>query len=663
MATMPKIELKITGPDGLSHDEILTQNNAILGSGPSATVRLADPKVSSAHFMLKVSETGDLTLLDLGSEAGTRVRGQTIKQPMALASGDIIQVGSTKVRVAFGDSDATDVVPVIRADDNSDEAKTQMEAAVPGAQEKIDTVRSRALQEAKEGAKESAKVPTPTPASASSREETRAEKPRAAAASPSKAPAAPSKPAAKKEGALSSFQGTTLALGPNGNRLLNEEFSPDEAPTDSDRALEVALLWGDTMIEVRTFKAGVPVKIGPGAGQDFQLYSEGLGEGFQLVSPTGAIVAPPGAKAVVYRDGKESPAHGEVTLGNSDRCLLTVDATNFIVRWIRPSKQFKSGFFDSMDFYFTKVLSVVFMLHLVVLIGFWITPLNNELLSEDLFKNPSAFAKLIIQPPKKEKQKKFELSGVAEGAKAKGKEGKFGKKEAKKEQADPSKKGSPIVNAHKREEDRTKIMKAGLLGALGGADGAASNIFGPGGLGTGINNALGGLKGGAGMGDAHGVGGLGSRGTGPGGGGTALGLGGLGNKGTGHGAGGNGLLDLGGRGKGDTRITPGRVNVQGSLSKEIIGKIIRKHWNEIKYCYETELNKNPNLYGKVAVAFTIDGTGAVGDANVSESTMGNTNVENCMTTRVRRWRFPEPKGGGQVFVTYPWVFKAAGGDE
>jgi TonB family protein len=651
MATMPKVELKITGPDGLAHDEILTQNNAILGSGPSATVRLADPKVSSAHFMLKVGETGDLTLLDLGSEAGTRLRGQAIKQPTALASGDIIQVGSTKVRVAFGDSDATDVVPVIR-DDTVEETRPPLEA---GAQEKIDTVRARAIQEAKEAKAQEA-------AAGSTREETRAEKPRAApASSPSKAPAA--KAPAKKEGALSTFQGTTLALGPNGNRLLNEEFSPDEAPTDSDRALEVALLWGDTMIEVRTFKAGVPVKIGPGPGKDFQLYSEGIGEGFELVSAAGVVYAPPGAKALVYRDGKETPGHGEVTLGNSDRCLLTVDATHFVVRWIRPSKQFKSGFFDSMDFYFTKVLSVVFMLHLVVLIGFWITPLNNELLSEDLFKNPSAFAKLIIQPPPKEKKKKFELSGVAEGAKAKGKEGKFGKKEAKKEQADPSKKGAPIVNAHKREEDRTKIMKAGLLGALGGADGAVSNIFGPGGLGTGINNALGGLKGGAGMGDAHGVGGLGSRGTGPGGGGTALGLGGLGNKGTGHGAGGNGLLDLGGRGKGDTRITPGRVNVQGSLSKDIIAKIIRKHWNEIKYCYETELNKNPNLYGKVAVAFTIDGTGAVGDANISESTMGNTNVENCMTVRVKRWRFPEPKGGGQVFVTYPWVFKAAGSDE
>ncbi|MGQ0507032.1 MAG: hypothetical protein ACT4TC_17125, partial [Myxococcaceae bacterium] len=103
--------------------------------------------------------------------------------------------------------------------------------------------------------------------------------------------------------------------------------------------------------------------------------------------------------------------------------------------------------------------------------------------------------KLLVKPERKIEIQKFkDLSGVAEGAKAKDKEGKFGKQEAKKDEADPSKKGSPVVDENKREQDRKKVMSAGLLGALGGASGAASNVFGPGGLGTGINNALGGLK-------------------------------------------------------------------------------------------------------------------------------------------------------------------------
>ena len=47
-------------------------------------------------------------------------------------------------------------------------------------------------------------------------------------------------------------------------------------------------------------------------------------------------------------------------------------------------------------------------------------------------------------------------------------------------------------------------MESGIFAALrGGKGGAASNVFGPGGLGTGINNALGGLRGTA-MGDAGG---------------------------------------------------------------------------------------------------------------------------------------------------------------
>jgi TonB family protein len=291
------------------------------------------------------------------------------------------------------------------------------------------------------------------------------------------------------------------------------------------------------------------------------------------------------------------------------------------------------------------------------------TPQVDGGMADDIFANPSKYVKFLVKPEKKIELKKFqELSGMAEGAKPKDDEGKFGKKDAKQEQADPSKKGSPVVDAQKREEDRKRVMSAGLLGALGGAAGAASNVFGPGGLGTGINTALGGLQGGAGMGDASGVGGMGSRGAGPGGGGTGLGLGGLGTKGGGRGRGGAGSIDLGGAGKEVTRVIPGKTTVVGGLDREQIDKVIRRHLNEIKFCYEQELKKQPDLGGKVAVMFTIDPTGAVSDSNVADSSLGNANTENCMLARIRRWKFPEPRGGGVVSVTYPWVFSATGTD-
>jgi TonB family protein len=105
---------------------------------------------------------------------------------------------------------------------------------------------------------------------------------------------------------------------------------------------------------------------------------------------------------------------------------------------------------------------------------------------------------------------------------------------------------------------------------------------------------------------------------------------------------------------------PGRTTVVGGLSREVINRVIQKHYNEIKYCYEKELSKDPNLYGKVTVLFLIEGTGRVGEALVQETSMASEPVESCMINHVRRWVFPAPQGGGTVQVTYPYVFKSSG---
>jgi hypothetical protein len=196
-------------------------------------------------------------------------------------------------------------------------------------------------------------------------------------------------------------------------------------------------------------------------------------------------------------------------------------------------------------------------------------------------------------------------------------------------------------------------LNAGLLGLLA-PQGGVSNVFGPGGLGTGINNAMGGLRGSE-MGDAGGAGGLGTRGTGASGGGNSLGIGGLGTHG-GRGTGGYGNIDLGGRGKGMTRIVPGRTIIQGSLTKEEIGRVIRRNLARFKYCYEKQLNANPNLQGKISVYFSIAPTGAVAQASVRETSMNDQNVESCVLTVMRSLKFPKPWGGGIAVVTYPFVF-------
>ncbi len=96
---------------------------------------------------------------------------------------------------------------------------------------------------------------------------------------------------------------------------------------------------------------------------------------------------------------------------------------------------------------------------------------------------------------------------------------------------------------------------------------------------------------------------------------------------------------------------------QGGLSKDVIAKVIRRHQNEIKFCYE---QKPQQLTGKVAVHFWIEADGLVKEAAVAETTLQNATVEQCMVGRIVKWRFPEPLGGGKVSVTFPWIFLPAG---
>ena len=98
----------------------------------------------------------------------------------------------------------------------------------------------------------------------------------------------------------------------------------------------------------------------------------------------------------------------------------------------------------------------------------------------------------------------------------------------------------------------------------------------------------------------------------------------------------------------------------GSLDKELIRRVIQQHRSQIRYCYESELVRNPKLGGKVAVKFVITADGSVSSAITAQTTMNDAKVESCINARVKSWQFPKPKGGGVVIVTYPFLFKQSG---
>ncbi|MEO0323120.1 MAG: AgmX/PglI C-terminal domain-containing protein, partial [Myxococcota bacterium] len=242
------------------------------------------------------------------------------------------------------------------------------------------------------------------------------------------------------------------------------------------------------------------------------------------------------------------------------------------------------------------------------------------------------------------------------GERARDEEGRVGRDDA--EQEDTQIQGEVT-------ETIAAAPEGSLLGALGGggqnAIAAALDV-------PDIGAILGG------MGDAptmvgRGSGGAGLRGLGMGGGGTGAGsLLGAGALGTGVGAG------MGGRGMGSggpgvmgrvtmersVRVQRGMARTNGYLSPEQILRVVRANQNAIKYCYENEVQRQPNLRGAVTLDWTVGLDGRVTQARIARSTLRSSRVEGCMVRQVRRWRFPRPDGG-VCRVQFPFNFGVSGG--
>lgn len=106
--------------------------------------------------------------------------------------------------------------------------------------------------------------------------------------------------------------------------------------------------------------------------------------------------------------------------------------------------------------------------------------------------------------------------------------------------------------------------------------------------------------------------------------------------------------------------TSAGCSVVGSLSSEIIRRTIRRHINEIRYCYEQALPRKPSLAGRLAVSFVILPNGTVTAAALAQDTLSDARTSSCVLDAARRWSFPQPEGGGLVKVSYPFTFAPAG---
>jgi len=121
---------------------------------------------------------------------------------------------------------------------------------------------------------------------------------------------------------------------------------------------------------------------------------------------------------------------------------------------------------------------------------------------------------------------------------------------------------------------------------------------------------------------------------------------------------------LEGQGKAFVSLDTKESRVEEGLTKEEVGNVIHSHVSEVRYCYESAMMKNPNIQGKLIVDFVIQGKGAqagiIRSARINSSSLNDLSVDQCILGHLTKWRFPKPKGGVEVAVTYPFLFKSLG---
>ena len=90
---------------------------------------------------------------------------------------------------------------------------------------------------------------------------------------------------------------------------------------------------------------------------------------------------------------------------------------------------------------------------------------------------------------------------------------------------------------------------------------------------------------------------------------------------------------------------------------------IQSQLEPIRECYQAWLDKNPDIGGKIMLAFTIDPdedapeeAGVHGVEILDGSTVDHLFLEGCVMNAVGDLRFEAPPDGGSISVNYPIVF-------
>jgi TonB family protein len=624
--------------DELLSSETLSQEIIKIGRLQTSDVRLDDDKVSRMHAVIEVTAPGEVFIIDLGSASGTLVNGEKVNK-RKLQTGDQVQVGNKRLHIdiIMGTVAVASSPPVAMAAGAERATPVVDESAMSAMLDEESEPRAKAEPKAVEKEDESGPKFNPFEVGA-------------------------------KRMSRTPFANTTEEDGGQYGLIATAPAVPSHEIETNERAIEVSVLWGDRNVlnvdyltPPRDYYVGEP----DGEDVDYILGHDAIGKDrMPLCIAEGA-----GVTAIVPEGAK-----GEATIGDQTRSFdlmrgqgdfrqsSTVAGAlefpvpeggsvrmkhrdfTFIIKDVKAGK--KVAGHAKMDVRPMIYVAGAALFASLVLTMFYFQPPRPRGLSSDLLATDSRLIQFLMEPEELEEPEPEWLNGVdssggGTGKAHEGEQGQMGDESSEKTKnkygiQGPEDNPDPVMAREQAEEE---ARTAGIIGTLASMQGSFNSPTSPYGADFALGNDLG-----------QGTIGMGNFGT----------IGRGGGRGAGEGGYGRGVGGFRGRSAGVPQVRSGGAEVRGSLSKEVIRRVVRRHINEVKFCYEQQLNARPDLQGRVTTRFVISPTGSVQSAMVASSSLRNEAVESCIVRAVRRWTFPAPDGGGVVVVNYPFLLDAAG---
>jgi|GEM_PF-6529845 len=92
------------------------------------------------------------------------------------------------------------------------------------------------------------------------------------------------------------------------------------------------------------------------------------------------------------------------------------------------------------------------------------------------------------------------------------------------------------------------------------------------------------------------------------------------------------------------------------LKRSDVEPVVQSYFSKIRYCYEKELQKKPQLQGKIVIHFIINPQGHAEQSLIQESSVQDDRVHQCLIQLFNQMVFEKPLKQSNVDVLFPFVF-------